>query len=155
MHCPDVWQHSSNANIKIVHNSIEHILWNPSDFFSDNVLFCLWIVFTNSIFKVGWDGGNRMARGYWFGTKWVCPMGRYAWGIQVFCSRSEGPPNFSNRTLEYSRHNFQWDRFISHQIDNPCQSYFQDLNLPDYFLRGFLKDRVCENNQHTRENIRK
>ena len=73
MHCADVWQHSSNANIKIVHNSIEHLLWNPSDFFSDNVLFCLWIVFTNSIFKVGWDRGNRMARGYWFDTKWVCP----------------------------------------------------------------------------------
>ena len=42
---------SSNSNIKIAHNSIEHFLWNMS-FFSDDVLSCLWIVFTNSIFQV-------------------------------------------------------------------------------------------------------
>ena len=38
---------SINSNIKIVHNSIEHLLWNPSDFSSDVVcenLCCLWIV---------------------------------------------------------------------------------------------------------------
>ena len=52
MHRAAVWQHSSNSNIKIVHNSIEHFLWNPSDFFSDDVLSCLWIVFTNSVFQV-------------------------------------------------------------------------------------------------------
>ena len=46
------WQHSSNSNIKIFHNSIEHFLWNLSDFFSDDVLSCLWIVFTNSVFQV-------------------------------------------------------------------------------------------------------
>ena len=44
--------YSSNSNIKIVHNSIEHFLWNPSDFSSDDVLSCLWIVFTNSAFHV-------------------------------------------------------------------------------------------------------
>ena len=43
---------SSNSNIKIIHNSIEYILCNPSDFFSNDVLFCLWIVFTNFIFQV-------------------------------------------------------------------------------------------------------
>ena len=37
--------------------------------------------------QAGWDLGNRMARGYRFDVKWVCPMGSYAWGIQVFCSR--------------------------------------------------------------------
>ena len=52
MHRAAVWQHSSNSNIKIVHNSIEHFLWNPSDFSSDDVLSCLWIVFTNSVFQV-------------------------------------------------------------------------------------------------------
>ena len=52
MHCAAVWQHSSNSNTKIVHNSIEHFLWNLSDFFSDDVLSCLWIVFTNSVFQV-------------------------------------------------------------------------------------------------------
>ena len=37
--------------------------------------------------QAGWDLGNRMARGYWFDVKWVCPMGSYAWVIQVFCLR--------------------------------------------------------------------
>ena len=52
MHGAAVWQHSSNSNIKIVHNSIEYFLWNSSDFFSDDVLSCLWVVFTNSVFQV-------------------------------------------------------------------------------------------------------
>ena len=33
-------------------NSIEHFLWNSSDFFSDDVLSCLWIVVTNSVLQV-------------------------------------------------------------------------------------------------------
>ena len=52
MHRPTVWQHSNNLNIKIDHNSVEHFLWNPSDFSSDDVLSCLWIAFTNSVFQV-------------------------------------------------------------------------------------------------------
>ena len=70
MHHTPVWQHSSNSNIKIFHNSIEHFLWNPSDFFSDDVLSCLGIVFRNSVFqlptqkivrrveilRIGWSG---------------------------------------------------------------------------------------------------
>ena len=73
--------------------------------------------------------------------------------FDVFCSRNEVVPHFSNRTLEYLRHNFPWDRLILHQTDNPWPSYSQDLNPPDYFLRGYLKDRVCENNPQTREDI--
>ena len=38
--------------------------------------------------QAGWDLGNRMVRGYRFYATWVCPMGSYAWGIQVFCSRN-------------------------------------------------------------------
>ena len=64
------------------------------------------------------------------------------WGIQV-----------RNKSLEYLTHNFPWDRLILHQTDNPWPSYSQDLNPPDYFLRGYLKDRVCENNPQTREDI--
>ena len=44
--------------------------------------------------QTGWDLENRIARGYWFGVKWVCPMGSYASVIQVFCSRNEEPPHF-------------------------------------------------------------
>ena len=58
-----------------------------------------------------------------------------------------------NRTLEYLRHNFPWDRLILRQTDNPWQSYSQDLNSPDYFVRDYLNDRVCENNPQTREDI--
>ena len=69
--------------------------------------------------QAGCHIGNRMARGYWFDLKWVYPMGSYVWGIQVFCSRNEMAPHFSNRRLEYLRHNFPWDRLISRQTDNP------------------------------------
>ena len=44
--------HCTAANNKIVHNSIEHFLCNPSDFFSDDVLSCLWIILKNSVFQV-------------------------------------------------------------------------------------------------------
>ena len=71
----------------------------------------------------------------------------------MFCLRNEEPPHFSNRTLEYLRQNFPWDRLISNQTDNPWPSYSQDFNLADYFLRGYLKDRVCENNPQAREDI--
>ena len=84
----------------------------------------------------------RMARSYWFDAKWVCPMGSYVWGIQVFCLRNEMVPYFSNRTLEYLRHNLPWDRLILHQTDNPRPSYSQDLNPPNYFLRRYLKEFV-------------
>ena len=80
-------------------------------------------------------------------------MGSYVWGIQVLCSRNEMTPHFSNRRLEYLRHNFPWDKLISRQTDNSWPSYSQDLNPPDYFLRGYLKDRVCENNPQTRQDI--
>ena len=66
----------------------------------------------------GCDNGNKMAKGFWFDLKWVCPMGTYVWGIQVFCSRNEMTLHFSSRRLEYLRHNFPWHRLISHQTDN-------------------------------------
>ena len=71
----------------------------------------------------------------------------------MFSLRDEIVPCFSNRPLEYLRHNFPWDRLISHQADKPWPSYSQDLNPPDYFLKGYLKDRVYENNPQTREDI--
>ena len=54
-------------------------------------------LFSQTVFQVppsensgmGWDLGNRMARGYWFDAKWVFLMEGYAWGVQVICSRNE------------------------------------------------------------------
>ena len=45
------------------------------------------------------------------------------------------------------------DSFISRQTDNPWQYCSQDLNPPDYFLREYLKDKICENNLQAREDI--
>ena len=155
-----VWQHSSNSNIKIVHNSFEHFLWNSSDFSSDAVLSCLRIVFTTSVFQVL---PQKIVR--WveiLGTGWprvvnLTQNEAVPWKVMpevLKCSVWESvlvAPHFLNRTLEYLRYNFPWDRLISRQTDNPWPSYSQDLNPPDYFLRGYLKDRVCENNPQTRE----
>ena len=161
MHRAAVWQHSSNSNNKIVHNSIEHFLCNPSDFFSDDVLSCLWIVFTNSVFQVPHQKIVRWVEILGIGWLGVIGFTRYEsvpWevmvGIQVFCSRNEVASHFSNasfleqnRTLEYLRHNFPWYRPISRQTDNPWPSYSQDLNLLVYFLRGYLSDRICGHHQ--------
>ena len=51
-------------------------------------------------------------------------------------SRTEHSPHFSNRTLEYLRHNFQWDKLISHQTDNPWPSYSQDSTRLTIFCGG-------------------
>ena len=40
--------------------------------------------------QAGRDLGNRMARGYRFAAKLVCPMVSYAWGIQV--TQNESAP---------------------------------------------------------------
>ena len=172
MHHTAVWQHSSNSNIKIVHNSSGHFLWNLPDFSSDDVLSCLWIVFTNSVFQVP---PQKIVR--WveiLGIEWPGVTGRCELSLfhgklclryssvlfekrgTVYCSRNEAPLHFLNRTLDYLRHNSPWDRLTLHQTDNPGPSYSQDVNpppSPDYFLRGCLKDRVCENNPQTREDI--
>ena len=134
-----VWQQSSSSNIKTVHNSIEHFFWNPSDFFSDDVPSCLWIVFKLYISGTPpenspavWDLGNKMARGYRFDVKWVCSMGSYAWGIHFSVLFEKwGVSHFSNRILDYLRHNFPWDRHISRKTDNLYPSYSQDLNPPE------------------------
>ena len=162
MHRTAVWQHSSNSNIKIVHNSIGHFLWNSSDFSSDTALSCLRIVFTNSVFQVP---PRKIVR--WveiLGIGWPGVVGlmwnkSFPWEVipEVFkCSVREmrrHQNTFSNRTLEYLRYNFPWVRLILRQTDNPCPSYSQDLNPPDYFLRGYLKDRVCDDNPQTREDV--
>ena len=164
MHRAAVWQHSSNSNIKIVHNSINNFLWNPSDFSSDDVLCCLRIVFKNSVFQVlpqkivrrvetlriGWLGAigftrNEPVSGEVMPEVFKCSTLFEKWGGASFLKQ--------NRTLEYLRHNVPWDRLISRQTDNPWPSYSQDLKPPDYFLREYLKDRVCENNPQTTEDI--
>ena len=52
---------------------------------------------------------------------------------------NEVVPHFPNRTFEYLRHNFPWDRLISSQTDNPWPSYSQDLNRLTIFWGGTWK----------------
>ena len=79
------------------------------------------------------------------------------WFTRIIPFEKGGTTSFQtttlNRKLKYLRHNFPWDRLISHQTNNPCSSYSQDLKRPDCFLSGYLKDRACENNPQTREDI--
>ena len=148
MHRAAVWQHSSNSNIKTVHNSIEHFLWNQSDCSSDDVLSCLWILSTNSVFQVTPPKIVRRVEILgigWTGVISLMQNESVPWEVmsEVFkCSRNKAPSHFSNRTLEYLRHNFPCDRLISRQTNNSWLSYSQDLNPPDYFVWGYLKDRV-------------
>ena len=78
-------------------------------------------------------------------TGWPIKMSLYFFGdnfykikeiSRFFLHRYWGATSFLEQILEYLRHNFPWDRLISRQTNNPCPSYFQDLNPPDYILRG-------------------
>ena len=88
--------------------------------------------------QAGWDLRNRIARDYPFEMSLSHEMLYLKYSSVLFkvVVWNELVPHFSNRTLEYLRHNFPSDRLISRQTNNPWPSYSQDLNPPDYFLRG-------------------
>ena len=65
---------------------------------------------------------------------------------------NEVVPHFLNRTLEYLRHNFPWERLISRQTNNPGHPICKISTHLTIFWGGTWKTRVCENNQ-TREDI--
>ena len=77
----------------------------------------------------------------------------------VIYQQDGAPPHCSNRTLEYLRRYFPEDRLISRRTDFPWPPYSPDLNPPDYFLWGYLKERIYANNPQTlaalKDNIRR
>jgi hypothetical protein len=77
----------------------------------------------------------------------------------VVFQQDGAPPHCSNRTLEYLGQHFPGDRLISRRTDNPWPPYSPDLTPLDYFLWGYLKERVYEDNPDTidrlKENIRR
>ena len=115
------WQHCSNSNIKIVHNSIEHFLWNSSDFFSDDVLSCLWIVFTNSVFQVppqkivrrveilgiGWPGVIGLMRNE--SVPWEVMPEVFKWSVRE-----------TRRYLISQTEHLNTSRIMSHGTDSIC-----------------------------------
>ena len=160
MHCAAVWQHSSNSNIKIVHNSIEHFLWNPSDFSSDDVLSCLWIVFTNSVFQV--PPQKIVRRVEILGIGWPGVIGltwneSVPWEVmpEVFkCSVQEIRHYLISQTehlntsgIMYHGTDSFYDKLIT--FDHPIPKISTGLTI---FWGGTWKT-VCENNPQTREDI--
>ena len=98
-----VWQHSSNSNLNIVHNSIEHFLWNSSDFSSDDVLLCLWIIFKNSVFLV--PPQKIISRVEILGIGWLRVIGL----MQNECVPWEVMPEvFKPSVPEMRRHFISW-----------------------------------------------
>ena len=164
MHRAAVWQHRCNSNIKIVHNSIEHFLWNPSDFFSDDVLSCLWIVFTNSVFQV--PPQKIVRRVEILGIGWPGVIGltwneSVPWEVmpEVFkCSvrKNEAPTHFKPPPCT---DHLNTSGITSHGTDSlhvkpitpghPIPKISTNLTV---FWGGTWKT-VCENNPQTREDI--
>ena len=100
--------------------------------------FCKWIVFINSVFQV--SPQKTVRRVEILGIGWPGVIG-LTWNESV---PSEVMPEVLKCSVQV---------FILRQSNNPWPSYPQDLNPPDCFLRVYLKDRVCENNLKTREDI--
>ena len=84
-------------------------------------------------------------------TKFI-PAQRRKRGVDmnsVIYQQDGAPPHCSDRSLEYLRRYFPSDRLISRRTDFPWPPYPPDLNPPDYFLWGYLKERIYNNNPKT------
>lgn len=59
----------------------------------------------------------------------------------------------ANQTLQLLQQRFN-DRIISRRTDNIWASHSPDLNPPDFFLWGYVKDRVYVNKPRTVEELK-
>ena len=69
----------------------------------------------------------------------------------VIYQQDGAPPHCSNVSLDFLNEYFPGDRFISRRTNNPWPAYSPDLSPADYFLWGYLKERVYCNNPQTIE----
>ncbi|KAK8384451.1 hypothetical protein O3P69_009331 [Scylla paramamosain] len=60
--------------------------------------------------------------------------------------QDEATPHCSDASLEYLHRYFPEDRLIARHTDHPWPAHSPDLSPLDYFLWGYLKDRVYANN---------
>lgn len=67
---------------------------------------------------------------------------------QQWFQQDGAPPHTSNDSLAYLRGKFP-DRLISRRCDPEWAPHSPDLNPPDFYLWGFLKDNVYRNNPQT------
>ena len=78
---------------------------------------------------------------------------------KVIFQQDGAPPHTSNATLSWLKTQFG-DRVISRRADFEWPAYSPDLNPADFFLWGYLKDRVYSDPiprdiDQLKENIRK
>ena len=77
----------------------------------------------------------------------------------VIFQQDGAPPHCSNESFEFLRRYFPGDQLISRRTDFPWPPYSPDLNPCDYFLWGYLKERIYQNNPQTltalKDNIRR
>lgn len=67
----------------------------------------------------------------------------------VIYQQDGATPHCSNASIEYLLRYFPGDRLISRRTDHPWPAHSPDLSPLDYFLWGYLKDRVYANNPQT------
>ena len=68
-------------------------------------------------------------------------------GMNTVIYQQDGAtPHTSNVSLEYLRRYFPGDRLISRRTDNPWPAHSPGLSPPDFFVWGYLKERVHHNN---------
>ena len=80
--------------------------------------------------------------------------------ISTVTYQKDGAPHYcSDRSLEFLSRYFPGNRFISRRTDFPWPPYSPDLNPCDYFLWGYLKERIYDNNPQTladlKDNVRR
>ena len=77
----------------------------------------------------------------------------------VIYQQDGSPLHSSNRSLEFLCWLFPGDRLISRSTYFPWPPYTHDLNPCDYFLQGYLKERIYDNNPQIlvdlKDNIRR
>ena len=103
-----------------MHNSIEHFLWNPSDFSSDVVLSCLWIVFTNCVFQV--PPQKIFRRVEILGIGWL--------GVIGLTQNESAPGEVMPEVFKCSIQEMRWCQSLN-------QFFFLDLFLNSYIIDFF------------------
>ena len=58
------------------------------------------------------------------------------------------PPHTANITMDWLKDHFG-ERLISRRANTEWSPHSPDLNPPDFFLWGFLKDKIYQNNPQT------
>ena len=95
--------------------------------------------------QVGCDLGNRTGRGCRFDANESVPWELIPEVLKCSIREIRHHQNtFSNRTLEYLKHNFPRDRLILRQTENPWPFYSQDLNPLTILWQGTWKTKFVK-----------